>query len=77
MTNLNFPVRRRTRDAYPVLRHKPEKIVVTLSPGDVLVFRKERGRREWHGAEVTVVWLLRFARPSVRDNSHRPHNRQS
>ncbi len=48
MTNLNFPVRRRTRDAYPVLRHKPEKIVVTLFPGDVLVLRKERGRHEWY-----------------------------
>jgi hypothetical protein len=48
MTNLNHPVRRRTRDAYPVLRPKPERIVVTLFPGDTLVFRCERRRQEWY-----------------------------
>lgn len=48
MTNLNHPVRRRTRAAYPVLRAKPARIVVTLFPGDVLVFRQERARREWY-----------------------------
>ena len=48
MTNLNRPVRRRTRDAYPVLRPAPRKIVVTLFPGDALVFRQERGRHEWY-----------------------------
>lgn len=48
MTNLNHPVRRRTRDAYPVLRPKPERIVVTLFPGDTLIFRCERRRQEWY-----------------------------
>ncbi len=48
MTNLNRPVRRRTRDAYPVLRPKPERIVVTLFPGDTLIFRCERRRQEWY-----------------------------
>jgi hypothetical protein len=48
MTNLNRPVRRRTRDAYPVLHPKPERIIVTLFPGDTLIFRCERRRQEWH-----------------------------
>ena len=48
MTNLTHPVRRRTRDAYPVLRPKPERIVVTLFPGDTLIFRCERRRQEWY-----------------------------
>ena len=48
MTNLNRPVRRRTRDAYPVLRPKPQRIVITLFPGDCLVLRAERCRQEWY-----------------------------
>lgn len=48
MTNLNRPVRRSTRDAYPVLRPKPQRIVITLFPGDCLVFRAERCRQEWY-----------------------------
>lgn len=47
MTNLNRPVRRRTRDAYAVLQPKAGRIVVTLAPGDLLVFRQERGRHAW------------------------------
>ena len=75
MTNLNFPVRRHTRDAHPVLRPKPEKIVVTLSPSDLLAFRKERGRRKWY---LSIVAAFRTAvyRQAARDAAARKKGRR-
>jgi hypothetical protein len=66
MTNLDRPVRRRTRDAYSVLRPKPEKIVVTLAPGDLLVFRKERGRRAWT-LPIEAAFRAAVHREAARD----------
>ena len=63
MTNLDRPVRRRTRDAYSVLRPKAEKIVVTLAPGDLLVFRKERGRQTWALSNFSFFTLFMMAPP--------------
>ncbi len=75
MTNLNFPVRRRTCDAYPVLRHKPEKIVVTLSPGDVLVFRKERGRHEWY-LSIAAAFRTAVYQQAARDAADKKKGRR-
>lgn len=58
MTSLNRPVRRRTREAYSVLRPKAERIVVTLFPGDVILFRKERGRQVW---QLSIAAAFRSA----------------
>ena len=66
MTNLDRPVRRRTRDAYSVLRPKAEKIVVTLAPGDLLVFRKERGRQTW-ALPIEVAFRAAVHRQAARD----------
>lgn len=47
MTEINKPVRRRTRGTYSVLycnARKARKIIVEVAPADVLVFR-ESGRR--------------------------------
>ena len=66
MTNLNYPVRRRTRAAYPVLRPKPEKIIVTLFPGDVLVFRKEVGRQEWY-LPIAAAFRVAVHQQAARD----------
>jgi len=70
MTTLNNPVRRRTRDAYPVLRPKPDKIVITLFPGDVLVFRKERGRQEWY-LPIAVAFRAAVHRKAAHEASAR------
>ena len=66
MTNLDRPVRRRTREAYPVLRPKAEKIVVTLAPGDLLVFRKERGRQTW-SLPIEAAFRAAVHRQAARD----------
>ena len=66
MTNLDRPVRRRTRAAYPVLRPKAEKIVVTLAPGDLLVFRKERGRQTW-SLPIEAAFRAAVHRQAARD----------
>jgi len=47
MTEFDKPVQRRTRGAYSVLYIKPEKIVVRLSPGDLIEFRQVRGKTRW------------------------------
>ena len=75
MTNLNHPVRRRTRDAYPVLRPKPERIIVTLFPGDSLVFRCERRRREFY-LPITAAFraaVLRHVKQSAREKKGGRH----
>lgn len=66
MTNLLRPVRRRTCDAYPVLRPKPEKIVITLFPGDTLVFRCERRRQEWY-LPIATAFRAAVHRQAARD----------
>lgn len=66
MTNLLRPVRRRTCDAYPVLRPKPEKIVITLFPGDVLVFRCARRRQEWY-LPIAAAFRTAVYRQAARD----------
>ncbi len=66
MTNLDRPVRRRTREAYPVLRPKAEKIVVTLAPGDLLVFRKERGRQT-RSLPIEAAFRAAVHRQAARD----------
>jgi len=47
MTDLHKPVTRRTRGAYRVLYSQPRAIVVTLAPGDLLVFRESGRRQTW------------------------------
>jgi hypothetical protein len=52
MTTLRKPVRRLTAAAYAVLHHRRlRQIVVSLEPGDVLVFR-EKGRRTRYSLPV-------------------------
>ena len=75
MTNLNHPVRRRTCDAYPVLRPKPERIVVTLFPGDTLIFRCERRRQEWYlpiavAFRAAVFRLVKLAANARKGGRH-------
>ncbi len=49
MTELNKPVRRRTRSAYSLLYiNQARKIVVELTPGDLLTFRELGRRARWH-----------------------------
>ena len=47
MTSLDKPVTRRTRGAYPVLFRQPRQVVVSLAPGDLLVFREAGRRASW------------------------------
>lgn len=47
MTDLERPISRRTRLTYPVLYRKARRIVVTLSPGDLIEFREDRRRINW------------------------------
>lgn len=75
MTNLDRPVRRRTRDAYAVLRPKPERIVITLFPGDVLVFRKERGRQQWY-LPIAVAFRSAIHRKAAHDAAEKKSKRR-
>ena len=48
MTELNKPVRRKTRHSYSLLYiNKARRIVVELSPGDLPTFRELGRRRRW------------------------------
>lgn len=47
MTTLEKSVARVTRGAYSVLYSTPQRIVVTLQPGDILEFRAKGGRHRW------------------------------
>ncbi len=75
MTNLDRPVRRRTRDSYSVLHPKAEKIVVTLAPGDLLVFRKERGRQTWQ-LPIEAAFRAAVHRQAVRDAAEKKLKRR-
>lgn len=75
MTNLERPVRRRTRKAYSVLRPKAEKIVVTLAPGDLLVFRKERGRQTW-SLPIEAAFRAAVHRQAARDAAEKKLRRR-
>lgn len=75
MTYLDRPVRRRTREAYPVLRPKAEKIVVTLAPGDLLVFRKERRRQTW-SLPIEAAFRAAVHRQAARDAAEKKSKRR-
>ena len=75
MTNLDRPVRRRTRDAYSVLRPKAERIVVILAPGDLLVFRKERGRQTW-ALPIEAAFRAAVHRQAARDAAEKKNRRK-
>lgn len=47
MTSLEKPVSRVTRGAYSVLFARPQQIVATFLPGDLLEFRAKGGRHRW------------------------------
>lgn len=57
-TDLNRKVTRRTRDPYPVLFHKPERIVVSFEVGDLITFRAARRRQVW---TLPIVSAWRYA----------------
>lgn len=61
MTELNKPIRRRTRDAYSILyvssRHA-RKIVVELKPGDIIEFREAGRRIRW---QLPIETAFRYA----------------
>jgi hypothetical protein len=76
MSHLNHPVRRRTRDAYPVLRPKPERIVVTLFPGDTLIFRCERRRHEWY-LPIAAAFRAAVYRQAARDAAKKKGGRRA
>jgi hypothetical protein len=46
MTDFNG-IKRRTRAAYRVLYAEPRQIVVSLEPGDLIVFRESGRRQGW------------------------------
>jgi hypothetical protein len=61
MTELNKPVRRRTRRRYSVLYigdRKARQIVVELQPGDVLEFRELGRRGRW---QLAIDSAFRYA----------------
>ena len=76
MTNLNRPVRRRTCDAYPLLQPKPERIVITLFPGDTLVFRCERRRQEWY-LPVAAAFRAAVHRQAAHDAAKKEGGRHA
>ena len=53
MTDLRKPVRRRTVEPCETVRRR---LVVALSPGDVIAFR-EAGRRRWYSAPIARVFV--------------------
>lgn len=58
MTNLEKPVHRKTRGAYSILYTRPEKIVVSLLPGDLLQFRNAGRRVKF---TIPVDSVMRYA----------------
>lgn len=55
MTNLEKPIHRKTRGAYPTLYVRPRQIVVSLLPGDFIEFR-ELGRRKRFRAPIDGIF---------------------
>lgn len=59
-----------------MLRPKAEKIVVTLAPGDLLVFRKERGRQTWT-LPIEAAFRAAVHRQASRDAAEKKLKRRS
>ncbi|MDE2106301.1 MAG: hypothetical protein KGL39_54275 [Patescibacteria group bacterium] len=69
MTNLETPVRRRTRAPFG---HYRRRIVVTLEPGDILAMRLERTRTTYRAPLASVFrqlveWHAQAQRRDKRD----------
>jgi len=63
MTSTDRPVTRVTRAPYRVLYPQARPVVVTIGPGDVLVFR-ERGRRQSWAMPIAEAFRLAVRRAS-------------
>lgn len=74
MTELNKPVRRRTRSAYALLYYnKARRIVVELTPGDLLTFRELGRRCRWQlPIESAFRYAVRIQAQSAQKRRRKP-----
>jgi hypothetical protein len=76
MTDLARKVTRRTREAYPVLFHKPERIVVSLEAGDLLTFRAA-GRRHVWTLPIVSAWRYAIRMQALADAEQQRQDRKA